>query len=217
MNENATVYALDTALARSAELAEDVGDVWASTPISHDPRKQAAQALCALSLQHADGVRALLPALPGSAITLVRPQLETLVRATWVQHAASGAHLARLLAPLSVESQQAAKKLPGVPEMLADLEKHGPPGAAAILGRARSRLNGGLNSYIHGGIHPFARQQSGYPVALLLDVLKNSNAMSMLTLAVLSALAQDGDVAVALSGLHHAFADVLPAIEPLPA
>lgn len=50
-----------------------------------------------------------------------------------------------------------AKKLSGAPEMLEKLEA-GPRGAAALLGRARERLNDGLNSFVHSGIHPFARR-----------------------------------------------------------
>lgn len=61
-------------------------------------------------------------------------------------HTANASDLARLLAPLSVQSQHAAKKLPGVPEMLVGLEKNG---AAALLSRVRARLGDGLNSYVH--------------------------------------------------------------------
>ncbi len=105
--------------------------------------------------------------------------------------------------------------LPGVPEMLASLENAGPRGAATLLSRARSRLNDGLNSFVHGGIHPFARERDGYPVGLLLDVLENSNALAMLTLHVLSALpGQAGTVGLVVS-LHAAFEAVLPTLEPL--
>jgi len=72
-----------------------------------------------------------------------------------------------------------------------------------------------LNSFIHGGIHPFARQRDGYPVALLLDVTKNTNALSMLTLLLLAALAEDVAVTESLPELHQAFADVLPTLEPI--
>lgn len=109
-----------------------------------------------------------------------------------------------------------AKKLSGVPEMLEKLEASGQRGAAASLGRARERLNGGLNSFVQGGIHPFTRHQAGYPIGLLMDVLKNSNAMGMLTLHVLSALPQQGEAVALAQALHAEFCDVLPPLKPLP-
>lgn len=208
------VEGLATALARSAELAAVIRDAWECSIFPDDPRARAVIGLCAVSLDHSAAAREALISFPTSAIALVRPQYESLVRALWAAHAATDGELSRLLAPLSLESQQAAKKLPGVPQMLEALERAGPPGAAALLARARSRLGEGLNSFIHGGIHPFARQREGYPVALLLDVTKNINALSILTLILLGSLADDIDLAQVLPGLHQAFADVLPTLEP---
>lgn len=52
--------------------------------------------------------------------------------------------------------------------------------------------------------------------ALLMAVLKNSNAMGMLTLHVLSALPQQGEAVVLVHAPHAQFSDVLPTLEPLP-
>ena len=135
-----TLSTLDESLSQSHQLAALISAAWESTPLFAAPRTRAAQGLCAVSLHHGAGVLTLLPSLPGSAITLMRPQFETLVRAVWAAHAASDAELACLLAPLVPESQQAAKKLPGIPEMLSRLELSGPRGAAPLLARARTRL-----------------------------------------------------------------------------
>lgn len=167
-------------------------------------------------MHHGQAVLSLLLVLPASAIALMRPQYEALVRAVWVMHAATELQLQRLIAPLTFESQQAAKRLPGIPEMLEKLEASGPRGAASLLGRARERLNDGLNSFVHGGIHPFARHQDGYPISLLMDIMKNSNAMAMLTLNVLSALPQQADAVVLVRALYQQFEDVLPTLEPFP-
>jgi len=88
--------------------------------------------------------------------------------------------------------------------------------AAAFLGRARERFSDGLNSFVHGGIQPFARHQAGYPIGLLMDVLKNPNAMGMLTLHVLSALPQQGEAVALVQTLYAEFDDMLPTLEPLP-
>jgi len=114
-----------------------------------------------MSVDHASAVQALICTLPQSVISLIRPQYEALVRATWAFHVASDSDLERLLAPLSLASQQAAKQLPGVQDMLKKLENSGPQGASQLLGRAKENLYGGLNSYLHAGIHPLARQLTG--------------------------------------------------------
>lgn len=205
---------LGDVVSESAELVALVASAWQETPLPDGPRARAVEGLCALSIQHAVSVQKLIKSCPASAIALVRPQYESLVRAVWSRHAATESELQRLLAPLSLQSQQAAKKLPGVPEMLVRLEAKGPLGAAALLSRVRSRMGDGLNSYIHGGIHPFARGRDGYPISFLIDMQKNSNAMSFLTMLVLAEVSEDADVVEALPAVHHRFESVLPELEP---
>lgn len=38
-----------------------------------------------------------------------------------------------------------------------------------------------MNSYAHAGIHPLRRHEDGYPIALLADVLRNSNGLGVVT------------------------------------
>lgn len=211
-------FDLGQIIRRSGELTDLIASAWQSTQLPDEPRSRAAEGLCSLVIEHAVSIQSLIDARPASAIALMRPQFEGLVRAVWAKHAASDSYLDRLLAPLNMQSQQAAKKLPGVVEMLAGLEKSGPRGAAALLTRARARLGDGLNSYIHGGIHPFARRRDGYPIRFLVDMQKNSNALSILTLIVLEEISVDPDITGFLTGflaaLHLEFKDVLPELEP---
>lgn len=211
------VVALAAAVDRSLALQALVEAAWEGSDVSDEPTAAAAARLCALALDHGGAVRVLLLQVPPSAVALLRLQLEALVRAVWARHAARASDLARLLAPLSLESQQAAKKLPGVADMLAALENSGPRGSAALLGRARARLWDGLNSYVHGGIHPFQRGESGYPPQLLADLLKNSNALTILTLLVLAELTENAEILEVMAALHDEFGDVLPELEPFPA
>jgi hypothetical protein len=208
-------HPITQALLRSEELSALIRAACEVTTAVCDPRSDSVRGLCAISINHGNAVQSLLLAFPGSAIALVRPQYEGLVRAAWAAYAATEAELGRLLSPLSLQSQQEAKKLPGVPEMLRAIDKVGPPGAAALLSRARERLGDGLNSFIHGGIHPIARERDGYPITLLIDILKNSNALSMLTLIVLASISGNEKVIALVPALHENFADVLPALEPL--
>lgn len=206
---------LDVTVERSFSLGAVIEEAWQGLREIEEAEISAPVGLCSLSLNHGHALRALLTQVPPSAIALLRPQYECLVRAVWARHAASPTDLARLLAPLTSESEQAAKKLPGVSVMLKAIGGCGQKEAAAVLGRARTRLWDGLNSFVHGGIHPFQRGQSGYPLPLLIDVLKNSNAMLVLTLVVLAELVNDTRVVELLAAVHGEFQDILPALEPL--
>lgn len=214
---NGQLEQLAVELERSLALDSLIYATWEAHDFGDEANVKAPAGLCGLALDHGRGLRALLSQVPPSAIALLRPQYESLVRAVWARHAATESDLGRLLAPLTPESQQAARKLPGVQDMLAAIEKSGPRGAATLLGRARTRLWDGLNSFIHGGIHPFQRGQEGYPLPLLTDVLKNANAMSILTLLVLAEIAGDPEILDVVAGLHQEFQDVLPMLEPLTA
>lgn len=207
---------LSAIIERSLALEALVDAAWEGADVANvpDAAATAASRLCRLVLDHGRSLRMLLVKVPPSAIALLRPQFETLVRAVWVQHAARQSDLIRLSDPLTLESQQAAKKLPGLADMLRALEKSGPPGAAALLGRARARLWDGLNSYVHGGIHPFHRGEAGYPAQLLADLLKNSNAFTILTLIVLAEVTDNGRVLEVMAMLHEEFGDALPELEP---
>lgn len=205
---------LDQIIERSKDLRDLIASAWQASELPDEPRARAVEGLCLLTIEHATSIQLLIDTCPASAIVLMRPQYESLVRAVWVTHAAAESDFDRLLAPLTLESQQAAKKLPGIPEMLASLEKSGQHGAARLLARARARLGDGLNSYIHGGIHPFARMRDGYATKFLADMQRNSNALSILTLIVLAEISFEMEVLELLDALNLEFKEVLPVLEP---
>ena len=202
-------------LDRSLILESLIDAAWASLTGGGDALDKVPTGLSRLSLEHGRALRVLLPEAPPSAITLLRAQYESLVRAVWARYAATGNDLDLLLAPLTPHSQQAAKKLPSCQVMLLEIERSGPQGAALLLGRARTQLWDGLNSFVHGGIHPFQRNQEGYPLPLLMDILKNANAMSLLTLIVLAEIIRDPDILDLIAGLNHEFQEILPPLEAL--
>jgi hypothetical protein len=201
---------------RSVSLESLIDQAWEAFEAGDNARVSATWGLCRLSLDHGRALRLLVQQVPGSSITLLRPQFEALVRSFWAIHVATDADINRLLAPLTLESQRAAKKLPPLSEMLESIQKSDPRGAGAVLGRARTRLTDGMNSFIHGGIHPFRRGQDGYPIPLLANMLEASNAMSVLTLMVLVEMTDDiEEVTEFLRALVEEFEDILPEIEPL--
>jgi len=137
---------------------------------------------CSLALEHWHSARALLGAgLLPSATVVHRAQFEALARSIWLAYSASDAHISKLTAPLSLESEQAAKNMPQVAVMMQDLEKRAPQQAYEALLRFKDNSWKALNSYAHAGIHPIRRHHDGYPLKLLHDMLRNTNGLAVMS------------------------------------
>lgn len=148
---------------------------------------------CSMSLEHWTATRSLLKAgmLP-SAVVVHRSQFEALLRSIWILYAAPEEQLSKLSADLTVETEQSAKNLPQAADMMAAVNKKGPPQAYEALNRFKENSWKALNSYVHAGIHPIRRHAEGYPIQLIEGIARNSNG-----LAILSAMQ-----AVVLSGVQ---------------
>ena len=147
---------------------------------------------CSMSLEHWAATRSLLNAgmLP-SAVVVHRAQFEALLRSIWILYAAPEEHLSKLSAELTVETEQNAKNLPQVADMMAAVNKKGPPQAYEALNRFKENSWKALNSYAHAGLHPIRRHAEGYPVQLIESIARNANGLAILSamqVAVLSGL-----------------------------
>lgn len=161
--------------------------------LNNSSRIKTGDVACSLSFEHWNSVRALLECgLLPSSLVVHRAQFEALVRSIWMTYAASDDHINKLSGNLTLESEQAAKNIPQVAEMLSALEKSGPREAYNALSQFKDNSWKQLNSYVHAGIHPIRRHSEGYPIKLIYDVLRNTNG-----LAVMSAMQ-----AVVLSGVQ---------------
>lgn len=146
--------------------------------------------------------------------TLLRPQFETLVRGVWLMHAASDAWIEKLGRPLTKETAEAVKDALMLAEMLKGLRSSGsaPPGLLDQLEACRDAMWKALNSYNHGGFHPLARFQTGYPRRLSHDVLRSSNAMLAIASQLAAIVSGDQRNMATVRALHTDFADCLPII-----
>jgi hypothetical protein len=137
---------------------------------------------CSLSLEHWTSARALLRSgLLPSAVVVHRAQFEALARSIWLLYAASDDHVSKLTATLSLDSEQAAKNMPQIAEMMQDLAEKAPPPAYDALSRFKDNSWKALNSYAHAGIHSIRRHDDGYPVQLLHDILRNANGLAVVS------------------------------------
>jgi len=160
-------------------MAEELAAVIDIPLFDDSPRIQVSDAACSLSLEHWASARVLLRSgLLPSAVVAHRAQFEALTRSIWLLYAASDVQLSKLTATLSLESEQTAKNMPVINEMMQDLEKKAPPPAHDALSRFKENSWLALNSYAHAGIHPLRRHAEGYPVELLINVLRNANGLA---------------------------------------
>lgn len=166
---------------------------------------------CEVALEHARALRELISAgFHTTAASVLRMQFEALVRAMWLLWAANESELEKINAPLSSESEAAASKLPMVAKMIERLKDAGPRGAYEMVNGFKSTMLGGLNSFVHSGIHPLQRSRMGYPERLVAQVLQNSNAVFLMTTMLLANLTGDAAISKAMSKIQPGFADCLP-------
>jgi hypothetical protein len=166
---------------------------------------------CLLSLEHASSVRVLFAAnSPHSATGLLRLQYEALLRAAWVLYAANEIQLSKLTTQLDIESEHAANKLPGPAEMLKALEAKAPTGLIQPLNEFKTVAMKGLNSFVHGGIHPLTRIKEGFPEELALQLVRNSNGLMHFAYRMLASLTGSQSLMSQITHLYGTFADCFP-------
>lgn len=210
---------LDSMLRRSGELNEAVLGLLDGADFDPSPRGQSAYGMCSVSLEHALSLRILIASgCPTSVVGLMRMQFEALTRAMWLLYAASDSAISKLTAPLTVESERAAKNLPSVNEMVDQIGKrvgqNVPAAAHQMLAGFKEVSWGAMNSFVHGGIHPLRRQAQGYPLSLIYQVVRNSNALSLMAGMTLALLTRDANIVQPMSRIQHTFADCLPDLLP---
>src|SRR5690606_16426532 len=107
-------------------------------------------------------------------------------------------------------SEQAAKNMPQLADMLAALHKSGPREAYDALSRFKENLWKPLNSYAHAGIHPLQRHSEGYPTRLIHDVLLNANGLALMSAMQAVVLSGEQPLQKDVLELAIAFPDCVP-------
>lgn len=205
------ITALNSLLARSAELQDRLSGLLGLTPCEAGSRSRMSRVMCGISFEHAESVKMLTASGNfTSSAGLMRLQYEAVVRAFWVAYAASDSFVDKLAASLSVETERKASKLPMVGEMLEKLESQAPKEAVGLLNDFREHQWKPLNSFVHGGLHAIHRHSAGYPVLLLLQVVRSSNGLLMMTAMLLVILHGGGDHRDRMPAIQQEFADCLP-------
>ncbi len=125
---------------------------------------------------------------PNSAAAVLRLQYEALLRATWLLFSASPTQVEKLSRVLDLQSEQAAKNLPGYLDMLEAVVKKAPLGLSAPLVEFNQYSRHALNSFIHGGIHPLHRTRNGFPAEMAGTLVRFSNGLAHFAYRMLASL-----------------------------
>lgn len=203
--------ALNTLLGRSAELEQRLIPYLEIPMRQKSDRTVASRIMCGVSFEHAESVK-MLTATGNftSALGLIRLQFEALVRAIWLFYAAPESSVSKLLNNFTREAVGNSEKLPMQAEMLKDLEEKAPREAMISLFGFKENSWKPLSSYVHGGIHALQRHSKGYPVALLIDTLKASNGLSIMSAMHSIILSYDPSYSGQMQNIQISFRDCLP-------
>jgi hypothetical protein len=202
-------------LERNGQFHESVAENFAQLAPFPDQRFDLALKSATLSAEHGAAAFVLISSqfhAPG--YTLLRTQFETLVRGIWLMYAASDTWIEKLSQALTEETAEAAKDALMLDKMLKGLRasESAPQALLDQLEACRGVIWKALNSYTHGGFHPLARLETGYPVQLSYDVLRNSNAIVALAAQLAAIVTGDPKNMIPVRKLHVEFADCLPII-----
>jgi len=141
---------------------------------------------------------------------MLRLQYEAVVKAIWLLYAASDNAIEKLLAPLTLESEQIANNgLPCFSDMMKKIEKREPPGVHRHLSEFRDYSWRPLNSFVHSGIHAVNRHKDGYPVALLYSAIRQSNNLTHMSAIALACLLESGDFTMSVANIYKKYPDCL--------
>lgn len=118
---------LDTLLKQSSEL-DQAAEGFLLLPLADSSARLAAgQVMASMALEHSESLKAL--ASLGnliSATSLLRLQYETIVRGVWLLYVAKDADIEVIQTDITESSEARAAKLPGLSQMLKDLEGRAP-------------------------------------------------------------------------------------------
>ena len=197
---------------RSELLVQNMIEVIDHPAYDKSARTAVSGSLCQMSIEHSCAFRMLAEnGMLASCFVTLRAQFEAIVRSIWALYSANDDRIARLAAQLSTQTEQAAKGLPQVLEMLSALASS-PKAEVPLrtLTEFKDSCWKALNSFVHAGLHPLSRHQSGYPLELIVGSVKASNALAMLGAMQFCILTGIPGLQRELSPLHERFRDCLP-------
>lgn len=217
MNATADANQFNTLLERSETFEEAITACFPEVgfvPAVSNQQHELAATACILCIEHASVFRAAFAIdAPNSGSAMLRLQFEALLRAAWLLYAATPEHINKLGRVLAVETEQAAKNLPGYMEMLDAVVKKAPQELSAPIAEFNHHSRHALNSFVHSGIHPLRRAREGYPLEMAVALLRSSNGLMHFAYRMLASLSGSERRMNRVTALYKEFTDSLPMAE----
>lgn len=202
-------------LHQSDELATELSALMELPPYDNSPRIISSHTLCGVSFEHSESVRILISTGNfTSSLGVLRMQYEALVKAIWALYAASDNSISKLQSNLNAENAKWADRIPLLRELLVELEEKAPAQLLTPLHEFKEYSWKPLSSYIHGGVHAISRHGKGYPVELLTQAVKMTNALQVMTGAMLVILSGDTKQQGRITEIQQRFANCCPPLNP---
>jgi hypothetical protein len=197
-------------LRRSIELEQHLLRFMQLNPEDQTDRTTSSRIMCGVGFEHAESVKILIASGNfTSATSLLRLQYEALVRAMWLQYAASDVITSRLMGEFTHEKAKKADRLSMMTQMLQELESVAPSDAMRLLLEFKEHSWKPLSSYVHGGIHVLHRHSKGYPVSLIQQTVRSSNSVSTMLAMHLARMSHAKNPQLLVPRLERDFADCL--------
>jgi len=179
---------LEPALERSLAFHEDLAQLWEACSMPTDKRSTIVVGFCSIVREHVLSQQQLLASgFDVTAMTLVRPAFESLVRAIWMLKGASDDWVERFLTPHAEGKDVNRETVTGPPvdSMLAAIEKHHPTFVHGSLKGLKDATWSPMHSYIHGGVRPVLQALAGCPEPQQVAVVLNGNGFALMATNVL--------------------------------
>lgn len=173
---------LQEILSRSAQMVTELDEAWSSHPEVTTQRGLVVLAYCAIVRQHVLSLHRLLASgFDVTAMTLVRPAFESLVRAIWSLDGAQDAWLTRFLQAPAADSDPRNETITGPPveSMLATIRETHPRWVSEALAALKDATWKPMHSYVHGGVRPVLQVIAGCPDQQQIAVARNANGFLM--------------------------------------
>lgn len=198
---------------RAEELLGRLADLVDLPPFEASDRHSLSRTLAITSLHFAASVRTLCDSgLALGSAAVLRSQFEALLRGVWSLHCASDLQVEKLSSQLSVESQKATKNIPLTAEMLGEINEV--PNLAGLMVSLREFKDSSwlpLNSFVHSGIHAVHWTKFEPPQALLDQMFRSSNGLSVLAFQHLAILTGVPRLQAEVVSVCAAYSSCLPA------
>ena len=193
---------------RSETLYGRLADELTDRPMQDAPRAQLAATYAGIAHEH--GYSLLMLVEHGnlqSAMVLLRVQLDVLVRALWIQYAASDRHCLAMHDAVGMGEIQVPNGLPQIQKMLEQLADKGPHQLLPYLLEFKVGVWKSLSSYVHGGVFALHQRAGNIPLDAPISLLKSSNTLTMMAAMLTTIVSEDAGPYGKMQGFQAEFLD----------